>query len=228
MPALVRACQTRSLIPKLMRRSKRRPLWNDWSASSSISSMAELRRTVPVGRGGRSISSRFEVRPTAQTLPPALALIVNSPEHRNLRSVPTGAGIVLEGFKTDRYRLNALADQRNHPNIGPDAQDSQPAYTRHHGPQRRHHPHNADWAEDAYDHATIADTLLSAAIALVRLELPVKPGLLAVPPPAAPLHVEQPPTWPSRTQPARKRPVTRKARSKRPEYPSPPPALVDD
>lgn len=53
----------------------------------------------------------LETQPNASKLPPALILISNSPEHRQLDQLPEGAGAFLEGFKTgNRYRIGEAVD----------------------------------------------------------------------------------------------------------------------
>lgn len=47
----------------------------------------------------------LEQQPTSATLPPALIVLTNFPEHWQLDQPMEGTGVVMEGFRTDRYRM---------------------------------------------------------------------------------------------------------------------------
>ena len=47
----------------------------------------------------------LEQQPTSGNLPPALIVLTNFPEHWQLDQPMEGAGVMMEGFRTDRYRM---------------------------------------------------------------------------------------------------------------------------
>ena len=47
----------------------------------------------------------LEQQPTSATLPPALIVLTNFPEHWQLDQPMEGTGVVMEGFRTERYRM---------------------------------------------------------------------------------------------------------------------------
>jgi hypothetical protein len=53
---------------------------------------------------------KLEGQPDSASLPPALVIITNFPEHWQLDEPLAGAGAVMEGFKTDRYRMGQEED----------------------------------------------------------------------------------------------------------------------
>ncbi len=65
----------------------------------------------------------LEKQPNAAELPPALVVVTNFPEHRQLDKVVEGAGALIEGFKTERYRFefvdlhDAIEERDRNPEI---------------------------------------------------------------------------------------------------------------
>lgn len=53
---------------------------------------------------------KLEAQPTASELPPALIIVSNFPEHWQLDRPLEGAGVLMEGFKTGRYRMGQIEE----------------------------------------------------------------------------------------------------------------------
>jgi hypothetical protein len=52
----------------------------------------------------------LEQQPSLATLSPALVVLTNFPEHWQLDQPMEGTGVVMEGFKTDRYRMGQVEE----------------------------------------------------------------------------------------------------------------------
>lgn len=65
----------------------------------------------------------LEQQPNSAGLPPAYVVVSNFPDYHHLEEVPQGAGMALEGFKTDTFRFGfvplskAIADREQNPEI---------------------------------------------------------------------------------------------------------------